>query len=113
MRLVGFNGRQIREGTSGRGHKSPLPEPGEDSEEKSDTSKPFEIRGPYCPDSIASHVQAIAANALERLFNGVVSAMAARSFFPKKTYKRNNPGSDTLVILTNVAVNKPVKVYDG
>jgi hypothetical protein len=84
MRLVGFNGRQIREGTSSRGHKSPLPEPGEDSEEKSDTSKPSEIRGPYCPDSIASHVQAIAANALERLFNGVVSVMAARSFFPKK-----------------------------
>lgn len=84
MRLVGFNGRQIREGTSGRGNKSHLPETGEDSEEKSDTSKPSEIRGPYCPDSIASYVQAIAANALERLFNGVVSVMAARSFFPKK-----------------------------
>jgi hypothetical protein len=28
-------------------------------------------------------------------------------------YKRNNPGPDTLVILTNGAVNKPIKVYDG
>jgi hypothetical protein len=28
-------------------------------------------------------------------------------------YKRNNPSSDTLVILTNGAVNKPIKVYDA
>jgi hypothetical protein len=28
-------------------------------------------------------------------------------------YKRNNPGSDTLVILTNGPVNKPFKAYDG
>lgn len=28
-------------------------------------------------------------------------------------YKRNNPDSDTLVILTNGPVNKPFKVYDG
>jgi hypothetical protein len=28
-------------------------------------------------------------------------------------YKLNNPGSDTLVILTNGAVNKPFNVYDG
>jgi len=80
MRLVGFNGRQIREGTSGRGNKSAVAQTAEDSEE---TLQPSEIRGPYCPDSIASYVQAIAASALERLFNGVVSLLAARSFFPK------------------------------
>jgi hypothetical protein len=28
-------------------------------------------------------------------------------------YKRNNPSSNTLVILTNGAVTKPIKVYDG
>ncbi len=86
MRLVGFNGRQIREGTSSRGNKSPLPQTGEDCEETEDSSKPSEIRGPYCPDSIASYVQAITAGALERLFNGAVSDLAARSFFPKKIY---------------------------
>jgi hypothetical protein len=81
MRLVGFNGRQIREGTSGRGNKSAVAQTGEDSGEMLSSS---EIRGPYCPDSIASCVQAIAASALERLFNGVVSLLAARPFFPKK-----------------------------
>jgi hypothetical protein len=84
MRLVGFNGRQIREGTCGRGNKSALPDTGEDSEEPKEISKPSEIRGPYCPDSIAFYIQAIAASALERLFNGVVSLMAAHSFFPKR-----------------------------
>jgi hypothetical protein len=51
-----------------------------------------QIHGPYCPDSIASHVQTIAANVLERLFNGVVSVMAARSIFPNKIMRpgRNN-----------------------
>ncbi len=84
MRLVGFNGRQIREGTSDRGNKRAAAESREDSEQENDASKPSQIRGPYCPDSIATYVQAIAANALERLFNGVVSILAARSFFPKK-----------------------------
>lgn len=84
MRLVGFNGRQIREGTSDRGNKTPAAESREDSEPEEDASKPSQIRGPYCPDSIAAYVQAIAANALERLFNGAVSILAARSFFPKK-----------------------------
>lgn len=84
MRLVGFNGRQIREGTSDRGNKTPAAESREDSEREEDASKPSQIRGPYCPDSIATYIQAIAANALERLFNGVVSILAARSFFPKK-----------------------------
>ncbi len=28
-------------------------------------------------------------------------------------YKENNPNSDTLVILTNASVRKPLKVYDG
>jgi len=48
--------------------------------------QPTEIRGPICPDSIATYIQAIAAHALERLFNGVVAILAAKSFFPKKIH---------------------------
>jgi len=74
MRLLGFNGREIREGTSGRGKK-----PDEDEQ-----GSP--IRGPICPDSIATYVQGIAAHALEGLFNGVVTILAARGFFPKQIH---------------------------
>ena len=38
------------------------------------------------PDSIATYIQAIAAYALERPFNGVVAILAAHSFFPKKIH---------------------------
>jgi len=80
MRLVGFNGRQIRDGTSHRGNqKTSSHNPNED-----DDTKPTEIRGPICPDSIATYIQAIAAHTLEMLFNGVVAILAAHSFFPKK-----------------------------
>ena len=86
MRLVGFNGREIRDGTSARGRKAPLVEPCDDSDKSHGDSQPSPIRGPYCPDSIATYVQAIAATALERLFNGVVTILAANSFFPKKIH---------------------------
>jgi hypothetical protein len=77
MRIVGFNGTQIRQGTSQRGKKySPLPPPDQSSENG--------IRGPVCPDSIATYIQAISAHALERLFNRVISILAAKSFFPKR-----------------------------
>jgi hypothetical protein len=77
MRLVGFNGREIRDGTCNRGtYKTSSAKP----------SKETEIRGPICPDSIATSIQAIAAYALERLFNGVVTILAATSFFPKKIH---------------------------
>jgi hypothetical protein len=80
MRLVGFNGREIRDGTCNRGkQKTSSDHPNED-----DDTQPTEIRGPICPDSIATYIQAIAAQALERLFNGVVSILAAHSFLPKK-----------------------------
>ena len=61
MRLVGFNGREIRDGTSARGRKAPLVEPCDDSDKSHGDSQPSPIRGPYCPDSIATYVQAIAA----------------------------------------------------
>jgi len=77
MRIVGFNGTQIRDGTSQRGKKkSCAPPPNQNSEQN--------IRGPLCPDSIAAYIQAISAHALERLFNRVISILAAKSFFPKR-----------------------------
>jgi hypothetical protein len=82
MRIVGFNGTQIRHGTSRRGKNGSAPAPS-DPTPGADTS---EIRGPLCPDSIAAYVQAISAQALERLFNHVVSILAARSFFPKRIH---------------------------
>jgi hypothetical protein len=81
MRLLGFNGRQIREGTSNRGKKKAPSDPPNDTEEK---NQPTIIRGPLCPDSIAASIQAIGAHALERLFNGVVRILAEHSYFPKR-----------------------------
>jgi len=76
MRIVGFNGTQIRDGTSQRGKKkSCAPPPNQNSEHN--------IRGPLCPDSIAAYMQAISAHALERFFNRVISILDAKSFFPK------------------------------
>jgi len=78
MRIVGFNGTQTRDGTSRRGKTCSAPTDPISTE--ADTS---EIRGPVCPDSIATYIQAISSHALERLFNRVVSILAAHSFFPK------------------------------
>ena len=79
MRLVGFNGVQIREGTCERGkHKRKT--------NGDETHKDSDIRGPICPDSIATYIQSITASALEGLFNGVVSILAAHGFFPRKVH---------------------------
>jgi hypothetical protein len=87
MRLVGFNGRQIREGTCARGKKtSPQGTQSDGGQPPDEGPLPSEIRGPICPDSIAANIQAIAAGALEKLFNGVVACLAAHSFFPKKVH---------------------------
>lgn len=85
MRLVGFNGRQIREGTCARGTKAANKSLA-DPDQAHDGLQPCPIRGPYCPDSIAAYVQAIAATALQRLFNGVVALLAAHGFFPQKIH---------------------------
>lgn len=73
MRLVGFNGREVKDGTSKRGtqHKD---------------RKPTAIRGPICPDSIATYIQAISARALETLINKVIAILAKNHFFPKKIH---------------------------
>jgi hypothetical protein len=84
MRLVGFNGKQTRDGTSLRGKKTSDPETADPSEDEKPGTVP--IRGPICPDSVAAYIQAISASALEMLFNGVVTILAAHSFFPKKVH---------------------------
>ena len=82
MRLVGFNGRQVREGTCNRGNKKSSP----DSNEKQNGKQPTKIRGPVCPDFIAASVATIAASTLEKLFNRVIAILAANNFFPKKVH---------------------------
>jgi len=97
MRIVGFNGREIRDGTCARGQKKASPNTDDNDSEpdcapiliradRDNDRQPTEIRGPICPDSIATYIQAIAAHALERLFNGVVAILAAKSFFPQKIH---------------------------
>jgi hypothetical protein len=75
MRLVGFNGREIREGTCHRGKKKT---PADNPETKKTDNEPgSKIRGPVCPGFIASSVAAIAAKALEKMFNQAITILAA------------------------------------
>ena len=76
MQLVGFNGHQVKEGVNRRS----LDKSSKDWEGKNNTG----IRGPICPEFIASFMVAIAGNTLERVFNKVISILAAKSFFPRK-----------------------------
>ena len=84
MRLVGFNAREVREGTSARGlHNSSS---SKESEKKSDDDSPEKIRGPICPQFIGTYISAISASALERFFNKVISILATHHFFPKSIH---------------------------
>jgi len=78
MHLVGFNGHQVKEGVNRR------------SLDKSSTNwedkKSAAIRGPICPEFIASFIVAIAGKTLERVFNKIISILAANSFFPRKIH---------------------------
>ncbi len=78
MRIVGFNGRAIREGTCKRGVKK------SSEEEQKDKNSSNKIRGPVCPEFIAGFIQSISASALESVFNAVIRILAANSFFPKR-----------------------------
>jgi len=77
MRLVGFNGREIKEGTCMRGKKK-----APDDNEK----KPTRIRGPVSCDYIRDILTKIVAPTLEKLFNAGISILAANNFFPKKVH---------------------------
>jgi hypothetical protein len=83
MRLVGFNGREILDGTSRRGRKKPLVDATSLESTPDEEIVGSEIRGPLCADSIATYIEAISVHALEKLFNGVISLLAAKGFFPK------------------------------
>ena len=76
MHLVGFNGHQVKQGVNRRS----LDKSSRDWEVKSETG----IRGPVCPEFIASFIVAIASKTLERVFNKTISILAANSFFPRK-----------------------------
>jgi hypothetical protein len=90
MRLVGFNGREVRKGTSARGtgkSKNSAQETEAEAFGKAqDKEDKIPIRGPLCPQSIGKYVSAITAKALERFFNGVIRILAACSFFPKRVH---------------------------
>jgi len=78
---VGFNGREIRQGTSLRGLSK--------AEKQARAAEPEEsgkIRGPICHDSIAACIVSITSSALEVFFNGVISILAANSFFSKRIH---------------------------
>ena len=76
MHLVGFNGHQVKQGVNRRS----LDKSSRNWEVKSETG----IRGPVCPEFIASFIVAIASKTLERVFNKTISILAANSFFPRK-----------------------------
>jgi hypothetical protein len=95
MRLVGFNGRDVRDGTCGRGVRKKSDDPVANTEEpehsfvnEADKSskQPTKIRGPVCPDFIAACVCAILGKALEKLFNQTITILAAQRFFPKNIH---------------------------
>jgi hypothetical protein len=95
MRLVGFNGRDVREGTCCRGvgkksgdSVSSMEEPEQALGGEADKSskQPTKIRGPVCPDFIADCVCSILGKALEKLFNQTITILAAHKFYPKKIY---------------------------
>ena len=76
MHLVGFNGHQVKQGVNRRS----LDKSSRNWEVKRETG----IRGPVCPEFIASFIVAIASKTLERVFNKTISILAANSFFPRK-----------------------------
>lgn len=87
MRLIGFNGREILDGTSRRGRKKTDAVDATAQTDDTDVGTVgSEIRGPLCADSIATYIAAISLGALEKLFNGVISLLAARGFFPKTVH---------------------------
>lgn len=95
MRLVGFNGREVRDGTCGRGvdkksdgsvPSTEEPEPIFVGDAGKNSKQPTKIRGPVCPDFIADCVCAILGKALEKLFNQTITILAKHKFFPKKIH---------------------------
>jgi len=78
MHIAGFNGRQVKQGTSRRS----IDKSSKDWDDKSIN----EIRGPVCPEFVASIIVAIASKTIERVFNKVITILAKNSFFPRHVH---------------------------
>ena len=76
MQLVGFNGHQVKQGVNQRS----LDKTKISYAEKNSAA----VRGPVCPEFISSFIVAIAAKTLERIFNKIITLLAANSFFPRR-----------------------------
>ena len=83
MRLVGFNGRDMKEGTCQRGKKKKGSDDQSEPEQSDEKEPGSKIRGPVCPAFIASCIAAITADALEKMFNQTIKILAANNFFSK------------------------------
>jgi hypothetical protein len=88
MRLVGFNAREVREGTCARGpkHSSDHSLSAAAPQDPAVDTATDEMRGPYCPESVASSMAALTGAALERFFNAVIRILAAHRYFPRRTH---------------------------
>ena len=75
MHIAGFNGRQVKQGTSQRS----IEKSSKDWDEKNIN----EIRGPVCPEFIATIIVSITSKTIERVFNKVITILAKNSFFPR------------------------------
>ena len=78
MRLVGFNGRDIKEGTCSRGKKKKT--------SPDDEKEPTPIRGPVSADFIRDTLATIVAPTLEKMFNLGISILSKHRFFPKQVH---------------------------
>lgn len=87
MRMLGFNGRQIKVGTCARGvRKTSAPTlDAKDAKDARDDGSTL-IRGPVYAGSIATYIKAITSSALEKFFNAVIQILAAHSFFPENVH---------------------------
>jgi len=75
MHIAGFNGRQVKQGTSRRSI--------EKSSKDWDDKDSADIRGPVCPEFISSILVSISSRTIERIFNKVITILAENSFFPR------------------------------
>jgi hypothetical protein len=78
MHLAGFNGHQVKQGVNRRS----IDKSKTNWEDKNNTM----IRGPVCLEFIASFIVAITNKTLNRVFNKIISILAANSFFPRKIH---------------------------
>jgi hypothetical protein len=69
MRLVGFNGQQVRHGVCQRG--------------AAQRQRP-RTTGPICPDALADNIAKLRVRDLEALFNGIIRALAKAGVFAAK-----------------------------